>query len=93
MADRLQLLDGTPAVRSVPPSGSGPGVLVAHAWWGLKPFFVELVDRFAAEGFVTLAPDAFGTGEVATTIDDAQARLDSADWAELAARVRSAYAR
>lgn len=31
MAERIQLPDGMPAVRSVPPSGSGPGVLVAHA--------------------------------------------------------------
>jgi len=91
MAERIQLPDGTRAVRSVPLSGSGPGVLVAHAWWGLKPFFVDLVDRFAAEGFVTLAPDIFGDGELATTIDDAQARMDSASGAEMAARVRSAH--
>lgn len=91
MAERIQLPDGTPAVRSVPPSGSGPGVLVAHAWWGLKPFFVGLVDRFAAEGFLTLAPDIFGNGELVTTIDDAQARMDSASFAEMAARVASAH--
>ncbi|HTN80206.1 MAG TPA: dienelactone hydrolase family protein, partial [Acidimicrobiales bacterium] len=38
-----------------PVSGSGPGVLVLHSWWGLTPFFRETCDRFADEGFVALA--------------------------------------
>ena len=31
--------------------GKGPGVLVLHAWWGLKPFFKQFCDRLAKEGF------------------------------------------
>ena len=27
---------------ALPPSGSGPGVVVLHAWWGLTPFFMQL---------------------------------------------------
>jgi carboxymethylenebutenolidase len=36
---------------------SGPGVLVLHAWWGLTPFFKQICDRLADEGFVAMAPD------------------------------------
>src|SRR5918996_1369191 len=39
---------------------SGPGVLVLHSWWGLTPFFKQICDRLADEGFVALAPDLLG---------------------------------
>lgn len=57
---------------AVPKSGSGPGVLVLHSWWGLNPFFKELCDRFAQAGFVALAPDLYA-GRVATTPQEAKA--------------------
>lgn len=43
-----------------PDSGSGPGVIVIQEWWGLTEHIADIVDRFAAEGFVALAPDLFG---------------------------------
>jgi carboxymethylenebutenolidase len=55
---------------AVPESGSGPGVIVIQEWWGLVPHIIEVVDRFAAEGFVALAPDLF-RGEVASEPDEA----------------------
>jgi carboxymethylenebutenolidase len=42
-----------------PPAGHGPGVIVVQEWWGLVPHIEELADRFAAEGFVALAPDFY----------------------------------
>ena len=33
------------------PAIGGPGVLVLHAWWGLKPFFKEICDQLAEQGF------------------------------------------
>ena len=56
---------------ALPKSGSGAGVLVLHAWWGLNPFFKDLCDRLAKEGFVTFAPDLY-RGKVVATIEDAK---------------------
>lgn len=53
-----------------PPSGSGPGLIVIQEWWGLDEHMADIVDRFAAEGFVALAPDLFG-GTVAHDSDEA----------------------
>ncbi len=55
----------------LPPSGSGPGVLVAHPWWGLNQTIRDYGTRLAKEGFVVGLPDLF-EGEVATTIDGAE---------------------
>ncbi len=33
------------------------GVVLVHEVWGLQPHIRDVADRFAAEGFVTLAPD------------------------------------
>ena len=41
------------------PTGSGPGVIVIQEWWGLVPHIERIADRFAAEGFVALAPDLY----------------------------------
>lgn len=43
-----------------PESGEGPGVVVIQEWWGLTDHVVDVCDRFAAEGFVALAPDLYG---------------------------------
>ena len=74
---------------AVPDSGSGPGILVLHAWWGLTPFFRQVCDRLAAEGFVALAPDLLG-GQVSSTAEEAEQRLGSADADQLAHLTRSA---
>jgi carboxymethylenebutenolidase len=55
---------------AVPPGGSGPGVIVVEEWWGLDDHMVDICDRFAAEGFVALAPDLMG-GRVAHDSDEA----------------------
>lgn len=60
------------------PANGGPGVLVLHAWWGLKPFFKELCDHLAEQGFTALAPDLY-QGRIAHTIDEAKALLEQRD--------------
>src|SRR5688500_19172972 len=53
-----------------PGSGKGPGVVVLQEWWGLVPHIEDIADRFAAEGFVALAPGLYH-GEKATGPDQA----------------------
>lgn len=61
-----------------PDSGSGPGVLLLHPWWGLTPFFRQMADRLADAGFVALAPDLF-EGQTAATPEEGQRLLEEAD--------------
>jgi carboxymethylenebutenolidase len=42
-----------------PAGGSGKGVVVFQEWWGLNDNIKGIADRFAAEGFVALAPDMY----------------------------------
>lgn len=42
-----------------PEPGSGRGVIVVQEWWGLVDHVKAVADRFAAAGFVALAPDFY----------------------------------
>lgn len=66
----------------VPPGeGSGPGILVLHAWWGLTPVFKQICDRLAESGFVALAPDLYH-GRTASDPADAESLLAETDMDE-----------
>ena len=56
---------------SLPASGSGPAVIVIQEWWGLVGHIVDVVDRFAAAGFVAFAPDLYH-GQAASEPDTAK---------------------
>jgi len=62
------------AYLAVPEHGSGPGVLVLHAWWGLTDFFKQVCDRLAQEGFIALAPDLVS---VCSSLRHSQKRFSS----------------
>jgi carboxymethylenebutenolidase len=66
------------AYLAVPEHGSGPGVLVLHAWWGLTDFFKQVCDRLAREGFIALAPDLYH-GKTTTSIDEAKQLASTMD--------------
>ena len=61
-----------------PAQGNAPGILVLHAWWGLKPFFKQVCDRLAEQGFIALAPD-LRNGQIAKTIDEAKELMEKSD--------------
>jgi carboxymethylenebutenolidase len=61
-----------------PESGSGPALVIIQEWWGLVPHIEDLVDRFASEGFVALAPDLYH-GRKTTSPDDAGKMLMELD--------------
>ena len=68
---------------TVPPGGKGPGVIVLQEWWGLVPHIKDVCDRFAAAGYVALAPDLYH-GAVAKSPDEAgkymmSLRIDEAE--------------
>lgn len=64
---------------ATPPAGTGPGVLVLHAWWGLNDNLKAFCTKLAESGFTAFAPDLYH-GKVANTIPEAEAfgsELDS----------------
>lgn len=44
---------------ALPEGGSGPGLVVIQEWWGLNDHIKDVTERFAAQGFVALAPDLY----------------------------------
>jgi carboxymethylenebutenolidase len=62
--------DAVPAYISLPPSGSGPAVVVIQEWWGLVPHIRNVTDRRATQGFVAVAPDLY-RGKETTEPDEA----------------------
>src|SRR6476620_7182896 len=49
----------------VPASGNGKAVLVIQEYWGLNDHIKDIASRYAAEGFIAVAPDLY-RGNVAT---------------------------
>ncbi len=63
---------------ATPPEGRGPAVVVIQEWWGLVPHIENVVDRFAAAGFVAIAPDLYH-GKTAKSPDEAGKMLMELD--------------
>ena len=74
---------------SLPPSGSGPGLIVIQEWWGLVGHIKDVTDRFAAQGFVALAPDLYH-GESTRSPDQAGKMLMALNIAEAGKDMRGA---
>lgn len=74
--DTAPLSPDAPGFLALPLAGSGPGVLVLHAWWGLNDTIKAVCMRLAEAGFVAFAPDLY-RGETAATAADAK-RLGAA---------------
>lgn len=58
-----------------------PGVILIQEWWGLNDHIRALVDRMAAAGITTLAPDLY-RGRLASTADEASHMMTGLDFAD-----------
>ncbi|EPC02365.1 hypothetical protein L861_15120 [Litchfieldella anticariensis FP35 = DSM 16096] len=69
-----------------------PAVLVVHEWWGLDDYARARADQLAALGFVALAVDMYGGGQVATHPDKAGEFSSQVmqDWPAARARLEAA---
>jgi carboxymethylenebutenolidase len=59
-----------------------PALVIVHEWWGLNAHIRGVVDRFAKEGYVTVAADLY-RGKLPQTVAEAQqwvAEGDKAQW-------------
>ena len=74
---------------ATPESGGGTGVVALQEWWGLVPHVKDVCDRFAAEGFVTLAPDLYH-GEKTRSPDEAGKLMMALDIARAEEDMRGA---
>src|SRR5215216_5393078 len=74
---------------ALPPGGSGRGVLVLHAWWGLTDFFKSVADKVAAQGFVAFAPDLL-QGQTASTPEAAERLITTREGAATQATAEAA---
>ena len=76
---------------ALPPSGTGSGVLLLHAWWGLNDTIKGFCNQLAGAGFMVFAPDLYH-GKVATDIPGAEALGSALDNNFLQARAEVANA-
>lgn len=60
-----------PGYLAVPDGGRGPATVVLQEWWGLEDNIRSVCDRFAAAGFLALAPDLY-RGKSTDQPDEAQ---------------------
>ena len=59
-------------------AGRGPAVVVIQEWWGLVPHIEDIVERFANEGFLAIAPDLYH-GKTTKSPDEAGRMLMELD--------------
>jgi carboxymethylenebutenolidase len=75
----------------VRPGSARPGVVVIQEWWGLVPHIQDVAGRFAAQGYVALAPDLYH-GKSTVDAEEASHLMQGLDWGraveEIAGAVR-----
>ncbi len=67
----------------VEPQGEGrvPALVVVQEWWGLNDHIRSLLERFANEGFLALAPDLYH-GKVTNNPDEAGKLMAALNWSQ-----------
>ena len=64
----------TTAYVAQPGETSGKAVIIIQEYWGLNDHIRDIASRYAAEGFVAIAPDLY-RGQIAKTADEAAAMM------------------
>jgi carboxymethylenebutenolidase len=75
---------------ATPATTPAPGVVVIQEWWGLNDNIKGIADRFAAEGFVALAPDLYH-GKLTSEPDEAGKLMMSMKMDEAAKDMSGAF--
>ena len=60
----------TTAYVGMPDEPSGKAVILIQEWWGVNDHIKDIANRYAAEGFIAIAPDLY-RGKIAKTSDEA----------------------
>jgi carboxymethylenebutenolidase len=60
----------TDAFVAMPEGETERAVILIHEWWGLNDHIKDIAERYAAEGFIAIAPDLY-RGVIATNPDEA----------------------
>ena len=71
------------------PGTAKPGVIVLQEWWGLVPHIKDVAARFAAQGYVALAPDLYH-GKSTLAAEEAQHLMQGLDWGRAAKEIGGA---
>lgn len=71
-------------------TGPLPAVIVLQEWWGLNDHIKDVARRFAAEGFVALAPDLYH-GKITTDAGEATRLMDGLKSEEVMKQIEHAF--
>jgi carboxymethylenebutenolidase len=91
MSKEVELGGGKVKGALAEPSGAAKagGVVLIQEWFGINAHIKDLVDRFAAAGFVTVAPDLYH-GKIATNDDDASKMMNALDFGKAVGEIGTA---
>ena len=66
-----------------------PGVIVLQEWWGLVPHVRDIAGRFAAQGYVAIAPDLYH-GKSTVEAEEAHHLMEGLDWGRAVQEIAAA---
>jgi len=69
-------LGATTAYVDRPEQDSNRAVILIHEWWGINQHIRDIASRYAAEGYVCVAPDLY-RGRVAADTEEASALMEA----------------
>jgi carboxymethylenebutenolidase len=71
------------------PGQGRPGIIVLQEWWGLVPHIKDVAGRFAAQGYLALAPDLYH-GKSTLEAAEAEHLMKGLDWGRAAKEIAGA---